>query len=321
MEEFEKDMSQNNNERNLVKILKDLSIELQMKIEVFSFGWIIQLSKAGVDKFIFGYNFDLNSSASQMIASDKSATSEILKQNNVPVVEHILFVHPNRLKYINNENGNWEQMLSFLDRNKKIVCKSNNGTGGNNVHIVDSIQSLERISTKLFEKSSSICLSQFYEIETEYRLIIIKDKVHLCYKKSIPTLHGDGTKTVDELIKNSVSKIDFKNIDIDENIFDKVLGTNETLKLNWKNNLSKGAIPKVISSNSHIYSELVEIALNAKKSIGMEFASIDIIKTNNELKVLEINSGVMIENFLTHYPNEYPKIKEIYKSAVIEMFK
>ena len=33
-------------------------------------------------------------------------------------------------------------------------------------------------------------------------------------------MHGDGTKTVDELIKNSVSKIDFKNIDIDENIFD-----------------------------------------------------------------------------------------------------
>ena len=42
--------------------------------ETFSFDWIIKVN----DKYIVGYNFDINSSAASAICNDKAATYEVL---------------------------------------------------------------------------------------------------------------------------------------------------------------------------------------------------------------------------------------------------
>ena len=51
------------------------------------------------------------------------------------------------------------------------------------------------------------------------------------------------------------------------------------------------------------------------------FYSIDIIKTtSNQFYVMEINSGVMIENFIDQQTDGYQRAKAIYKEAVMGMF-
>ena len=57
------------------------------------------------------------------------------------------------------------------------------------------------------------------------------------------------------------------------------------------------------------------------EEIGVRFASIDIVSTNEGLKVLEINSGVMMENFAGESPQNYRKAREIYRDAILKMMK
>ena len=57
-------------------------------------------------------------------------------------------------------------------------------------------------------------------------------------------------------------------------------------------------------------------------TIDLKFVSIDIVKlTNNEYMVMEINSGVMMENLIKLEENGFEIAKEMYEEAVKMMFK
>jgi len=77
-----------NSERYLVKIIKEICSENEILYETFSYDWIFRLSKNGNVKYIYGYQFDNNSATSQLICSDKCATSDLLQFNKIPAVEH-----------------------------------------------------------------------------------------------------------------------------------------------------------------------------------------------------------------------------------------
>ena len=51
----------------------------------------------------------------------------------------------------------------------------------------------------------------------------------------------------------------------------------------------------------------------------MRFASVDVVETAEGLKVLEINSGVMMENFAGQDEESRSIAKEIYRDAVRKM--
>ena len=65
-----------------------------------------------------------------------------------------------------------------------------------------------------------------------------------------------------------------------------------------------------------------KMAKDVSKKINLGFGSIDIIKTiDNKYYVLEINSGVMIENYIKLTSDGVKKAKKVYEEAVLEMFK
>ena len=103
--------------------------------------------------------------------------------------------------------------------------------------------------------------------------------------------------------------------------YDRVLDNKEKFQYNWKFNLAQGSIAKKIEDES-LSNELTKIAKHVCDEINLKFGSIDIIQTiNNELYVMEVNSGIMIENYIKLNPNEYITIKNIYRSAIEKMFK
>ena len=64
------------------------------------------------------------------------------------------------------------------------------------------------------------------------------------------------------------------------------------------------------------------MAIDISEKINLKFGSIDIIKTyDDKYYVLEINSGVMIENYISLVENGYDNAKKIYTDAIKEMFK
>ena len=64
-----------------------------------------------------------------------------------------------------------------------------------------------------------------------------------------------------------------------------------------------------------------KIIKNITKEINISFGSIDIIKTDNkEYLIMEINSGVMMDNFIIQHEDGELIAKKIYKRAIEKMF-
>ena len=66
--------------------------------------------------------------------------------------------------------------------------------------------------------------------------------------------------------------------------------------------------------------KICDLALRVTRELNITFASIDIIDTNNELMVLEANSGVTLNKFIQQNSNGYDIAYNIYKDAIKMMF-
>ena len=108
---------------------------------------------------------------------------------------------------------------------------------------------------------------------------------------------------------------------LNDSVYDKVLDKNEEFEYNWKFNLSQGAVASEITDND-LYSKLEKIAISSAEAVGLKFGSVDIIVTEEgQSLILEMNSGVMLENYIEQFDEGYNKAKELYKDVIKEMFK
>lgn len=87
----------------------------------------------------------------------------------------------------------------------------------------------------------------------------------------------------------------------------------------WKHNLSHGAIPKIITDEI-LKKELGEFALKVANTIRINFASVDLIKVDGKLMVLEVNSSVCMNKFMEQVEYGRNIAKEIYSKVINEIF-
>jgi glutathione synthase/RimK-type ligase-like ATP-grasp enzyme len=271
--------------------------------------------------YIFGYQFGLNHAASHMICEDKSTTSEMLSCVGIPNVEHRCFMSPMNMKYV-EADGNWKEILAMLEKYKRLVLKDNKGTGGLSVYRVENAVELENAAQVLFQSAHSISVSPYYDILQEYRLIFLDGEIKLVYHKERQHLTGDGIHTIRELYADYLRKQQGEILPVPAEDSKKILKQGETYALNWKHNLGQGAVP-VFDTDDTLTAPLKELAKAAASCVGIRFASIDIVKIRNnkteEYRILEINSGVMME-YLSRADNiSRQTAKEIYREAIQKM--
>lgn len=310
-----------NSQRMLVKIVNEISKEEDISIETFSHDWIIKLEKNKKINYIMGYQFGLNSASVNSICCDKSAASEIMQSFNIPHVEHYFFMSPINQKYIGN-NGNWGKISKLLNEFGNLVCKPNEGTGGSGIYHVTNQYELESAVYKIFKNNRSMAISPFYNIENEYRTIVLDGSIKLIYSKERQYVVGDGEKNIKSLLLENpefFSKISImSDVGLNNSEFEKILPKDEKYYVNWKHNLGQGA--KAIETiNDTIKEEVIKLVNLVVNKLNIRFASIDVAKCNDSYRVLEINSGVMMENYAQQDEHTYEKAKTIYKEAIIKM--
>lgn len=305
---------------NFKEIIKEICTEDNIKYKFLSKDWVIMLEKDGKTRFISGYKFDLNSHGIGLIADDKYALYEVLKSKNIPVIEHkIVYNKMNNLNYAIGCNT-YEYVKEYFEKNNNnIVIKPNDGTCGKNVFNVTDVNEIDIVLDKIFLKNYSISMCPFYKIKHEYRAIMLDGENKLLYTKYLPIVTGDGNKTIRQLLLDF--NYDYFIDKLEDSKYDKVLPKNKTFEYNWKFNLSQGSIAKKLNDKL-LQDRLIKIAKQVCKEINLKFGSIDMIETtNNELLVLEVNSGVMLENYIRLNPNEYIYAKDIYRNAIKNLFK
>ena len=300
---------------NFIKIIKEICQELNIKCTFLSKDWVIMLEYNNKIRFLSGYKFDLNKHALGLILDDKYAMYDVLNYKYIPVIKHdIVYKDDNNNLYAKDSKGLEYAKKLFFKYQENIVLKINNGTCGRDIYHVNNLDDLINKYNKLMIKYSSISICPFYDVINEYRAILINGKIKLLYKKIKPRLVGDSKKTIKELLQEFNPEY-FK--DYNEDNKDIILKAGEVYEYDWKFNLSRGSISSfdILESDKK---EISNIINKINEFFELKFVSVDIIKTSdNRFLVMEINSGVMMENFINQHEDGEKIAKEIYKEAIL----
>lgn len=308
--------TEKNSNRQLVKIVSEICEENNILIRKYSSDWILELDINKKIFYIMGYQFPNNNATTQALCEDKCALYEAVSGHCFAAVEHWFFMSPGNFHYI-GATGNWEKLQLLLKKHKSLVIKSNTGSGGNNCFLVHNNEQLEKAVHDLFKTHRAIAVSPYYHIENEYRVIVLNGNVELMYLKERAFVIGDGINSLGNLIK---LKFKNKEIEIDSSLdLFVVPKNNEVVTLTWKHNLGKGATATEIFDKD-LSEKLSKLALDVANTIGINFASVDIISSSNELRILEINSGVMMEEYSRQSKETYINAKNIYKKAIETLY-
>lgn len=259
--------------RMIYQICREEGIEMKLLCHNF----VKRLEKGGEVRFVMGYKFDLNPHGEGCVLDDKYATYSALECERIPAVEHlIIYPATNCHNYALGRNSVEYVMDYFRRHNGRIVLKPNCGTVGRQVSRVTEEEQIAPTLMNIFCNNETACMSPFYVIKHEYRVILLDGEVELAYMKTLANPED------------------------------------------WKFNLQQGAKSEGIPNEK--YGKVVKLAKRAAKSIGLRFGSVDIVEAEGDLRVLEINSGVMIRKFAAQHPEQVEKVTEIYRKAIRRMF-
>jgi glutathione synthase/RimK-type ligase-like ATP-grasp enzyme len=289
-----------NSQRRFVDTVRKYCARHGIALEIKSQGWFLVMQRGSQRRLAFGYDLGLNSAVTHRIANDKAATAEVLEICGVPCVPHTLFLKPELNAYV-PPVGSWEAMLGLLAKNPDgIVVKPNDGTSGQFVFKVTSKPKLELAVHKIFSLNLSVAISPFLDIEDEVRVVLIDYVPIVVYSKRRPSVVGDGKHS---LLETALATIPAEQLsavlpgmvnDFDQAALDGIVPLGQRHALNWRHNLDAGAEPVLLEQGA-TREACVQIAVEAAKSIQLRFGSVDVVRVDGSWRILEINSGVMME--------------------------
>lgn len=309
-------------EKFLHVIIREICSEMNIKMEKLSYDWILQLSKDGKVRHIKGYHFDNNSQATGEIVDDKYATYEVLKSQNVPVIEHTMIFNPAIRGQFIPKKGIWNTVVTKFSEDGKLIVKPNNEYKGIGVELCHSLREAEIAIQKLFNRNNtSVSICPYYDIQKEYRTFYLNGEILLIYGKTKPFVIGNGKSTLAELVNalnfpdKSMIQENLKSLDMTD-----IPKEGKKVEISWKHNLSGGAKPTILEKGE-LYQRIEKLAKEAGKAMNMNFTTIDIIHTTDDkLYVMEMNSGVCADIFAQTVEGGYDIIKDIYRKAIKAMF-
>jgi glutathione synthase/RimK-type ligase-like ATP-grasp enzyme len=276
----------------------------------------MKLSYKSREMFIYGYQFPLNGAVADALCKDKSATYELLKECKIPAIPHLYFTCPEWKHYVGGSDDQ-QRLNDLLSEYGMLVLKPNEGTGGRDVYFVDRVETVLEAQMKIFKRNDAMAVSPFFQIEDEYRTIVLNDTVKITYKKKRPSVIGDGVKNVALLAHEKYSGLVEVAPSVDLNY---VPLAGAEFILSQKHNLGLGGEAQDVD-DSVLLQQIEELAIKVAKIITIRFAAVDIVILSGVPYVLEINSGVMAENYGSTSKANYDKIKKIYEEAINEDLK
>jgi hypothetical protein len=152
--------------------------------------------------------------------------------------------------------------------------------------------------------------------------VLIDDVPMAVYGKHRPSVVGDGQRSVLELAQASIpaerlsAQLRGMINEFDQAALDAVPKSGERRALNWRHNLDSGAEP-VLMQDGAAREACVQIALEAAGAIGLRFGSVDVVRVGGAWRILEINSGVMMEALGQRHPE---LVEAVYTAALDRAF-
>lgn len=170
-------------------LLEQVCARQNLQLARLSKGYLAALTNKSLTRYIWGRDFGLNPASSAAILNDKYAIYETLTYHHIPAVEcQIIYPEGDPNPWAVGCNSLAFAAQYFRAHGSHIVLKPNYGSQGIGVRQVASLPELARAYREVFARSCSASLCPFYNIQHEYRVVILDGAVRLAYMK---TAHGD----------------------------------------------------------------------------------------------------------------------------------
>lgn len=332
----------------LPSLIEEIAKKNGIKFEGHAGNWGKVLSFGDQKRMIYGFKFPVNTAGSALTCSDKPMASDFMKAAKIPHIRHRFFANP-MLGDWAPEGGIFPAIHAYAKKHQyNLVCKLKDGTGGVDVFHVTTGRDLESTVLKIFGRMQDVAICAFKKIKHEYRVVILNQNVELIFRKVIPFVTGDGKSTLNQLIQDFIDKTDPKqtkkvieNIDPKLSTSREVLKPGEVVQLHWKHNLGQGATSELLGGSAYykakeienedahipLNSQLINLAKATAKALDANFVSVDIVeiededKPNKKMRVMEVNSGVMMEGLIEQHKELGHKIAtSIYDKVIRKLF-
>jgi hypothetical protein len=136
----------------------------------------------------------------------------------------------------------------------------------------------------------------------------------IVYRKERPSVVGDGVHTLRELATAAGHDRQLRELGAHE--ANAIVPEGKHRVLNWRHNLDVGAKP-ILLTDEGVPAACAKLAIDAANAIGIVFASIDVVRVDGTWRVLEINSGVMMETLAKMHPE---LVQATYDAALDRLF-
>jgi glutathione synthase/RimK-type ligase-like ATP-grasp enzyme len=307
-----------NGQRLLVEVIKRYCVERGIALDIRADGWLLVLDRASHRHLVLGYDLGLNSSVAHRIASDKSATAELLALSGIACVPHAFVLGPQA-----GPRTPLGPMLRLLDAHPEgLVVKPNEGTSGHLVFRATTRDGLARAVDAIFAANMNLAISPYLSIDDEVRVVLLDGVPLVVYVKQRIAVIGNGRQTFRELAlaatppERHVELIDNLRTETDDSDLDAIVPAGAQRLLNWRHNLEFGAGATLLDAGES-RDACVALAIAATDALGIRFASVDVVRAHDRWQVLEINSGVVMEQFGRHHPE---LVQQVYTAALDSVF-
>lgn len=267
----------------------------------------------------FRYNtLDLNPMGSSEIARDKDYSNFFMKALGYPIV-------PGSKTFFSDR---WGQTIGLPGRNidaayrhaRKIgfpvIVKPNSGSQGVGVSLVHNRQEFYRAVRAVF-KRDKIVLVQELVCGTDYRIVVLDEKVISVYERIPLNIVGDGRSTINQLLKAKQEQFIASNRDTqiktdDPRIvaklkhqglsFRSIPTKDQKIYLLDNANLSTGG--DSVDVTDKIHPDFKELAVKLTRDMGLRLCGVDLIvegdisQKPNIFWVLEINSAPGLDHYV-----------------------
>lgn len=305
-------------QRIFLETIKKYCLAHDIAIAIRSGGWLVIMTRGSERRLAIGYDIGLNSAVAHQVANDKSACTEVLVLAGVPAIPHTLVLGAKLSKHIPGSDSPDAMQLLLDTHPHGLVVKPNAGTSGELVFRVTTRAQMETAVARILAAHPSLAISPYVEIADEVRVVLLDGRALIVYGKSRPSVAGDGVHSLRALVQASATAEQLKTIteDFDAAALDAIPAAGERRLVNWRHNLDAGAEP-VLLTDAATRDACVALAVKAAHAIGTRFASIDVVRTDDQWKILEVNSGVKMEALGRRHPD---LVEAAYSAALDAVF-
>jgi len=242
-----------------------------------------------------------NNATAATLASDKYFANRIFQRAGIPTLGGEYFFLRVRLRALRPEGHEREDALAYFHKlNSHAFVKPLTGSRGDFAQAIHSEAALDNYLLRVAEHYDAV-LIQPLATGLEYRIFLLDGEIVYSARKLPPTLVGDGTRGVRDLLAAHNALLKEKGLSpidpaaISEASFDIVLPPGETSEIPGRTNLSAGGR---MAFETPASVAALAMAKRAVQALGLRAAAVDLFVDadgdKEAVRIIEVNSNPSI---------------------------